>query len=304
MRCGRKYRAVALASCLAVLATTPGFITTSGASATQSLHYLRLIVLAGQSNAEGYESYATPADGVSLLGTTTADRSVPFAFFGDYTSNVDTPPSVIDAPQVIAATGRRVFGPEIGMARYLWDHDHHHVAVEKVVRIGSSLSMWSPGNLLLTALTSRVDDLERWEQDHGRKTSVAAIVWVQGETESLGASAPTGYEAELSAFLPALRAAVGGSKTTPIVEVETSVAAYVNFQDYLSKDNCVPTSCANLFDWNKMVRRAQVAACKHVGHCYVVDDASYPRTGVQLHLDSQGELGLGRAIGKTLEHRL
>lgn len=278
---------------------------TAHATAASAPRHLRIIVLAGQSNAEGYESYARASDGARLLGTTTADASVAFTFRGDYTKDVSVPPVALDHPQVIQRTGRQVFGPEIGMARYLWTHDdHHHIAVVKVVHAASSLASWMPGHRLLKALTKQVSSLERWEGAHGVTATVAAIVWMQGETESLGTAAPTSYRAQLQRFLPELRLAVGATRTTPVVVVETSTSAYVGLEEWTTDDKCVPTSCANLYAWNTMVRAAQAAQASRAGHVFVVDSATYPRASIQLHLNATGELELGSAIGAVLATRI
>jgi Carbohydrate esterase, sialic acid-specific acetylesterase len=271
------------------------------AGAGQNVRHMKIIVIAGQSNAEGDGSYAIQSDGLSLLGiVNTADTSVPFAFWGDYASNVDTPPTVLDSPQIIASTGKQIFGPEIGIARYLWHHHHHSIAVEKVVYPGTPLASWEPGQQLLTTLTSQVENLEVYEQQQGVVATVAAVVWMQGETDSLQASAPVTYEVAFKAFLPLLRQAVFGSRSTPIVVIETSTAAYVQLQQWTTNDSCAPTSCANLLQWNSMVRAAQVETAKSTPHTYIVDSAKFSRTASLLHLDAMGELGLGTSVGEVL----
>ena len=289
--------AIAVCSLCSVTATLQ-----SGANA--AVRHLKVIVLAGQSNAEGYESYAVQSDGSNLLGTNPADNSVPFTFWGDDTSTVDTPPAFLNAPQVIAQTGKQTFGPEIGIARFLWSHHRQNIAVVKVAVAGSSLASWEPGSARLMTLSKQVTDLETWESDQGTSASVTAIVWMQGETESLGATAPATYRATLSSFLPKLRHAVGAKATVPVILVRTSTAAYVGILRRVTKGNCTPSSCADLLEWNVMVRAAQLSVAKSSARVILVDSAGLPRTGVQLHLSATGELLLGKKVGKALSTRM
>lgn len=293
---------VACLGCIvAVLAATPA---ASVATSQRAERTLKIIVVAGQSNAEGYESYAIAASGTNLLDGSVADASVPFSFWGDYTTDVSVPPATLTTAQVLAANGKQVFGPEIGMARYLWAHGFHRIAVVKVSHTGASLASWEPGGSLLTTLTARVQALETWEAARNVEASVAGIVWMQGETESLEATEPVTYKAALIAFLPRLRAAVGASSRTPIVLIETDTAAYVDLQRWVDNGVCEPASCTDLLEWNALVRADQVAARHALPHVFIVDSAKYPRTTIQLHLDNTGELDLGNAVGKALAPRL
>lgn len=259
-----------------------------------------IVVVAGQSNAEGYESYVAGTN----IGSQAADKTVQMAFLGDYATSHATTPVSLDTPQVLAVNGRQIFGPEVGIARYLWEHGDRRIAIGKVVKGGSSLASWRPGGTLLDELTHLVAHLKAWEKGRGVTATVGGIVWMQGETDALSAAAASKYKGALATFLPQLRSAVHASARTPIVIAETTTAPWVQFQASVAHGACKPATCAELFAWNKLVRAAQRAATKTVPRTFIVDSSTFPRASIQLHLSATGELLLGSALGKSLARHL
>jgi hypothetical protein len=274
--------------------------TAHAAMAAARASRVGIVVVAGQSNAEGYESYAAGTG----FGLATADRTVRLVDWGDYSTSHDSSAVALDTPQVLAVNGRQVFGPEVGIARYLWSHGHQDIAIAKVTKAGSALAAWRTGGQLLTELGYAVSRLKSWEKARGVTATVVGIVWMQGETDSLSATTATPYRAALASFLPRLRDAVHASSRTPIVLAETTIAPWVAFQDSISHDRCSPAPCASLLAWNRLVRDGQRAATKSVGRTFVVDSATYARASIQIHLNARGELDLGKALGKALARRL
>ncbi|HEY8080500.1 MAG TPA: sialate O-acetylesterase, partial [Acidimicrobiales bacterium] len=202
-------------------------VTASAASPRAPTHTLTVLVVAGQSNATGAESYViSPTTHRSVFGASPADTAVGLTLWGPFVDPPSLPPRTLDYPQV-SSPARRVatFGPEVGLARGLWAVGNRSLVVEKVVANGTTLAVdWRPRGRLFNVLVARTLGLVAWAGAHGERARIGGIYWVQGESDAAMATHSAAYRANLTAFVAALRAALRVTAATPFTLAETTTA--------------------------------------------------------------------------------
>ena len=187
-----------------------------------------LILVAGQSNAVGYDAYAEelptdPQDAATMFWWRVGDPP-PDEFDGTsarrWTTLQFQPRTPAMEGDAAKKTGRQYgnfnkktkggFGPEIGMARTLAQKESRPLAVIKTAFSGTSVAAdWNVG------LTGQADACYRAMIDEAKAAIAAAksqgvtlrpraFVWVQGESDANAKDAPA-YAANLAAMLKALR---------------------------------------------------------------------------------------------------
>ena len=283
----------------AVLALAPGTPPTSLSSAPQS-HTLPVVIVAGQSNATGSESFLLDAppplkrDLDSLFGTP--------ALIDQTTLGQPAPPlphvSTLLAPQYSA--GQRIFGPELSLADTLAAHGHTNTLILKDSTPGSNLSRdWDPtattGPRLYSRLLADLATVRRYAARRGQTVRVVALVWVQGESDSVNRAVASGYQRRLFDLIAHLRHDV--ISTGRIVIVKTDVSRVVPFFRYLG----CKVQCEDVLGGNHSVRRAQAAAGRLPG-ITVIDSSGMEHRPDFLHLDASGEDELGVAAGRVINH--
>jgi len=288
------------------VAATNGSGTGARSPLTTPLHSVVVVVVAGQSNATGEESFAVdPVTHRSVFdGTSGADTRSYLSFAGPYWHPAGIPPAPLDFPQVPAADhARAIFGPEVGLARGLWAHGDRDLVVDKVVSDGSSLAIdWRPNGQLFDSLVSKTGSLLEWAVSRGWSPTIGGIFWLQGETDALHATEAASYRRNLTAFIVALRAALPCAPHTPFVLGETTIAPWVRLTEH--HHGCLPSACAALLAQDAEVRAAQVDVAATVSDVFRTDTAKLPRAPLQLHLSAAGELDLGAAFASIAATRL
>ena len=282
----------------AVLALAPGAPPTSLSSAPQS-HTLPVVIVAGQSNATGSESFLLDApaplkrDLDSLFGTP--------ALIDQTTLGQPAPPlphvSTLLAPQYSA--GQRIFGPELSLADTLAAHGHGNTFILKDSTPGSNLSRdWDPtattGPRLYSRLLADLAAVRRYAARRGETVRVVALVWVQGESDSVNRAVASGYQHRLFDLIAHLRHDV--ISTGHIVIVKTDVSRTIPFLRFIG--GCRP-SCDQVLSANSIVRSAQVTAGRLPG-ITVIDSSGMEHRPDFLHLDASGEDELGVAAGRVI----
>jgi hypothetical protein len=284
--------------------------TTAGASRpstwTSALHTVVVLVVAGQSNATGAESYVLdPTTHRSIFsGASKADSRVRMSFWGPYFHRSGIPPRSLDYPQVNSSDHHVVtFGPEIGLVRGLWAAGHHSLLVSKVVANGTSLAVnWRLHGKLFDELVGRTRALLNWAASKGWSSSIGGIYWVQGESDALRAPYAAAYDRRLTAFIAAVRAALPCNRATPFVLAETTIAPWVRYD--ARHGGCGKTSCQKLLTYDSIVRAAQMSVAKHVRDVFITDTMHLPRMSIQLHLSRIGELDLGQSFARLSSQHL
>jgi hypothetical protein len=261
-------------------------------------------VLAGQSNALGYQSYVvdpTTHKDVFNDSRSAADKKVLLMWNETEVRTSGANPVPLDTPQVLQGAPSPVFGPEVGIARTLYSAGHRHLLIVKVAFAGSSLAVnWQLGSPDFQTLVTTVQHAESWASSHGWTPSIGALYWMQGETDAMSSAWASSYRANLTGFFTDVRQQLDLEKTTPIVVGEIDLHDYIDFE--VIHDDCGTPSCSPQKRWNNEVMAAQRAvASKDV---FVTSTAQLPRYDDFLHLSDAAELTLGRTFAMLSEHHL
>ena len=291
----------------------------SGTSAPSSLsaHYLHRVVLivAGQSNATGWESYSTdPTTGKDYLAapyTNGADSQDQIVWAPwDVLKAHSTHPVALDTPQIRGTTKhpKFIFGPEIGLARQLWADKALPVTIIKAAYPGSWMASWDPsdptldvqtGTGLFSGMVALVKKTMEADAAQGQLDTIGGFYWYQGEQDSLALSTASAYQANLTNLIGAVRTALPATTATPIIVAESDMSACWN----------ATRSTITLMLGNSEVRGADVSVAHSVPNVWLVDTAGLPRVndGPEfefVHLSNISELSLGRSLATASENQI
>lgn len=203
-----------------------------------------LILVAGQSNAVGYDAYAEelsadPKDATTMFWWRVGDPP-PDEFDGtsarQWTTLQFQPRTPAMSGDAAKKTGRQYgnfnkktkggFGPEMGLVRTLATKERRPLAVIKTAFSGTSVAAdWNVG------LPGKADACYRAMIDEAKAALAAAqakgvtlrpraFVWVQGESDANAKDSPA-YAANLSAMLKSLRAELAAPDLTLLLGVNT-----------------------------------------------------------------------------------
>ena len=203
-----------------------------------------LILVAGQSNAVGFDAYAEelpadPKDASTMFWWRVGDPP-PDEFDGTSARQWTTLQFQPRTPAMTAVDGKKVarqygnfnlktkggFGPEIGMVRTLATKESRPLAVIKTAFSGTSVAAdWNVG------LPGKADACYRAMIDEAKAAIASAkskditlrpraFVWVQGESDANAKDAPT-YVANLSAMLKSLRTELDAPDLILLIGVNT-----------------------------------------------------------------------------------
>jgi hypothetical protein len=283
--------------------------------ASAPLAHVSIVIVAGQSNATGWESTAvdpdtrrdilaetaSPADEVQKLSWDQPKAISPaIAGLGSSGPVALLSPQILNDPDGPIPLGSQIFGPEISLARRLFDAGQRDVVVLKVAEGGSQLGGdggWDPkGGSLYAALLSSTKELEGYEAAHGRMATVADINWIQGEADAINGEAAS-YEENLRVFISSLRHQLPTSPTTPVIVAKTSITEAI--ASWKAMGFCTPSKCAKLRAANAKVRAADGAVAESMPSVSLVETADLERHGMKLHLGATGELVLGERLAEA-----
>lgn len=266
---------------------------------------LAVVVVAGQSNAIGYESYVrdpvTHDDVFTDATRSPADRQalLMWAETGVHTSG--TAPVPLDTLQVLPGAPSAVFGPELGLARGLYAAGTHHLLIVKVAYTGTSLAKdWQPTRPDFQELVQRVHQALAWAVRHGDSPTIIAFCWMQGEADATRASWASHYAANLHAFIREVRQRLALPAATPFLLGQIDLSDYIAYE--ARHGLCTTPTCTSEREWNHEVMAAQAAAAS--ADVFTTATSSLPRRHHFLHLTNQAELTLGSAFAAlTIEHQ-
>lgn len=250
-----------------------------------------LILVAGQSNAVGFETavadlpgHAADAD-IALF----FDAGDPGFDDGVYDSSSLGQWMTLGAqPRGNPTLGSRQygnyanadggFGPEISLARDLHDAGIAHVAVVKFAYNGTSFqdNDWQAGEPLYLALLDRLAAARAALEAEGRAVHLRALVWIQGESDS----GSTTYAADLTAFIEALRDDTGERELPVFLGLKTDFAVSTGV----------------------VVTAQQQVAAADPDVVYV--DTVGAEAASRAHFSSMGTLEVGRRFAEALLPRL
>lgn len=266
-----------------------------------------LVLIAGQSNAVGFDAYASelPADA--------ADRDVMFWWRvgdpppdeydvtsgGKWTHLQPQPrgtPMETTAPEEKAKSPRQYgnfkkpeggFGPEIGLARELRAREGRPLAVVKAAFSGTALMQdWNPDDAGPTgacyrALVTETKAAIAAAQAQGITLRLRALVWVQGESDATKTAAPE-YAKNLGRLLARLRADLAAPRLVALVGVNTHFGN--------DKNPYMPVIVA---------QQRALAGLDPLSH-YVDTKGAETLLPSQTHFTAKGTLEIGRRFATTL----
>ena len=268
------------------------------ADESRSAEPVDLLIVAGQSNAVGYDAKPgeVPADD--------ADQKIMF-----WWRCGDPPPDEHDStsggkwthlqPQPLGNPkkprgGRQYgnfaqpeggFGPEIGLARTLYEKEKKPLAVVKAAFSGTGMvSDWNhadsgQGGSCYRGLVAETQAAIAAAKKQGIELRPRAFVWVQGESDANATHAPQ-YAINLMAMLTALRKEFHAPELTALVAVNTQFGG--------GRNKFMPA----------IVEQQKVLAARDP-HCEYVD-TSAATIANGAHYDSEGTLDVGRWFAEAL----
>ena len=295
---------LALLLCAAALAAVVG-VRLGEPPASAAARHLDVVVVAGQSNALGFESYVidprTHHNLFTNASRSPADRRVLLTWDESGVRASGPDPVPLDTPQFRGGVTSPIFGPEVGLGRLLYADGHHHLLIVKVAMSGTSLAEdWLPGDADYRALLHQVGSATSWARANGWAPSLDALYWFQGESDAMEADTAAAYESNLRVFLGAVRSSLGLGRYRPVVVAQTDLAQFLRYkQDH---GLCPATSCSAQWVWNREVMQAQAASAGPF--TLVTRTAGLPRADRFIHLTDVAELALGRTFALLTSARL
>lgn len=266
-----------------------------------------LVLIAGQSNAVGFDAYA------SELPVDAADRDVMFWWrVGDpppddfdvtsggkwahLQSQPRGTPMETTTAEAKAKSPRQYgnfkkpeggFGPEIGLARELRTRDGRPLAIVKAAFSGTSLMQdWNPDDAGPTgacyrALLSETKAALAAANAQGITLRLWALVWVQGESDATKAAAPE-YAKNLAHLLARLREDLAAPQLLALVGVNT----------HFGNDK-------NLFMPEVVAQQRALARMDSLSR-YVDTEGAETLLPSQTHFTAKGTLEIGRRFAAEL----
>ena len=307
----------------AVTASSKKLGTSPPSSSSPPLDPHLVLVVAGQSNASGVESFnPAPDSGIDYLappfanGADTHDLITWEPWFvlqglGATPVPLDTPQQILYSPNTVT-----VFGPEIGLARQLWTDTGRPVTIVKAAYEGTDLAVnWAPNDRgappdgLFPAMVAKVRSVMATDAASGQFDVLGGVYWYQGESDAGNPSHAKGYQKKLNKFIAALRKELPMVASAPVILAKEDVTANVGYLE--SQGNLTATEAASILQGNREVRAADDWAVASLGHVVEVDTADLARngpsdvlSGTDIHLSNVSELSLGQELAKASENLL
>jgi len=291
-----------------------GSLSSAKSALTPVVPHRTLLILAGQSNATGAESYAIdPTTGIDYL-------KAPHTNGADMVSTIGWLPWLVnpqkghtrdgqvplDSPQtLIGSTGRavQIFGPEIGWARQVYVDTGLPVSVVKAAFPATSLPQWLPSatSNLFQQMVTRVTSTMAADAKAGQLDTIGAFAFYQGEGDAGAPLSAASYSANLDAFIAGLRADLPANGSAPIVLVKESFAELIS--TWQANGSCGTTvNCTAASTGDAWVRAADDWATANLAHVVEVDTLGLPRFNSLIHLTTTSELTIGQEIATASDH--
>jgi hypothetical protein len=291
---------IAARALLATLFLTTVFVYSLSPNARgDSPPTMDVLVVAGQSNALGYDSYVidpkTHRDIFTDASRSPADRKVLLTWDESQVLAASSGAVALDTPQIRAGARSPIFGPELGLARALYAAGRRHLLVVKVATDGSSLAQdWLPGDDDFKLLLAKANGALKWATAHGFVPKLAGVYFFQGETDALNASWAAEYGTNLRAFLSGLRHMLPLASRIPIDLAQIDLTDFLRIEQ--ATKVCQPAICAAEWKGNAEVMAAQASVASK--YTFVTPTSRMARFENFIHLSNVGELALGRAFAK------
>jgi hypothetical protein len=292
-----------------------GSLSSPPSGLTPVIHHRTLLILAGQSNATGAQSYAIdPTTNINYL-------AAPYTNDADVYSTVSWMPWLVGPVKGHKKTGQvgldtaqfeadangnpvQIFGPEIGWARQVYADTGQPVSIIKAAFPNTSLAAyWSPSiqNGIFSQMVTKVTTTMAADAKSGQLDTIGAIAWYQGESDASDPTMAAAYQTNLNAFIVALRSQLPADPTAPIVLVKESLASLIaSWQAFGmcgTSVDCVATATGDT-----EVRASDDWAAANLPGVVEVDSLGLPRFENLIHLSNTSELTIGQEIATASDH--
>ncbi len=190
--------------------STSSIFTSNSASETPDKSIAKVIILAGQSNMEGWThtEYAREnLDAIEYVTYNEGADNVKIAHRNKQTAVEENPFESVRFGQGVSDT---TFGPEIGIANYLMenDSDTDYYLIKYAIGgagLGLSEHFLSPSaggfRNLYTEMVRYVKDCLEYLENSNIEFEITAFCWMQGETDALDGTLTAAYKENLKCFI-------------------------------------------------------------------------------------------------------
>lgn len=268
-----------------------------------------VLVVVGQSNATGWQSFVTdPNTGIDYFAapyTNGADSHdlitwEPWWVYAPSSSS----PVPLDSPQVCSiGPANTVFGPEIGLARQLWTDTGRSVTIVKATAAGSDLySNWDPTipNDLFWGMVSEVTGVMANDAAQGQFDVLGGVYSEMGESDAAFASSASSYRKNLKNFIEALREDLPIAKRAPVVLAKEDISAYLYWLE--GQGELTAGQVSLLLTQNNEVRTGDDWAASNMHGVVEIDTSTLARFDPpEVHLTNVSELTLGQEMARASE---
>lgn len=279
-----------------VRATTKSGVTLSAWSYTLTPRLV--VVVAGQSNALGMESYVVdPTTKVNYFGTafkSGADSSSKIVWAPWWTQRAPSSAwQKLTTPQYLLDDTKKthpIFGPEIGLARRLFAAAQQPVSIVKCAYPYTSLaSEWDPRGGLYRSTVSTVMNRMQTDAKGGVVDVLGALYWYQGESDALVPQYSTNYAQNLNGLFNSFARDLPFMNGPLFVVAKPSISAWIDRR--ATSGSCA--DCSSLHESDNRTRAAIDSVADQRADVVVVDTVDLERITSQIHLSNVAELALG-----------
>lgn len=285
----------------------------AGLGATQyslpsaALNPRTVLVVAGQSNASGYGSYGTdPITGINYLAApyiNGADQNDLITWLPWVVEQGNgATPVALDSPQIYGDPAVPIFGPEIGLARQLWNINSKPITIIKDAYGGTSLAYnWSPtgsGALpagLYPAMIANVKSTMYNDSLNGQFDVLGGFYWYQGEADASVSVFANIYKKNLVNFIKSVRKDLPISQNAPFVIAKEDIT-----YSLINNPSLSSAQVRAGFITNDTVRAAEDYAVNSLPNVYEVDGKSlYRAPSNTIHITNTSELTIGEEMANV-----
>lgn len=300
------------------------FIRAEDVYASTSVEPYSVLVVAGQSNAQGNNSFhfhmnpplgSHPADSATKIMWSTGDNQLSVERFSSSTSQLVPLTSIQPSGY---------FGPEVGLARNLWDQGRRNMVILKVTYGLQRLietpnntfgghADWNPNSVgeSYDQLKLKKSQLENIMQANGDKYTMDGFYWVQGESDAVKGTSTSSYQSNLSLLLNSVKQDLGmHPESINVLGKISGQFCLTNVYNLIyNPEGCGVVLCvihvhpcsseAMLAEGNANVRQAIQNVADSDPKTFVVETEDLERVSDFVHMNAAAQLTLGKRMSNS-----
>jgi len=271
---------------------------------TQTRKNYSIIVVAGQSNAVGSESYVQQSP--AFRDNHRAYSAYPMSF-KIYSSSDKSSPVNIRTAQTDGAK-KQIFGPEIGLARTMYEKGKRDVVIVKVAEGGTPLHKRDGHDWNIASSNENYDDMikqvkiaSKWVSDRGATYQIDGLIWMQGETDTVYADGANRYYTNIDNLWQSFKKDL---KTQPNPKmVIGKIDLRRHWQARKKAGNCAPSNpstCSSEISNTAKVQAAQEAFARNKSDVLIVPTGDLSVVSHhQIHYSAAGQMELGKRFANS-----